>query len=408
MSQARFAQDTRLPSWNALHLDQARLNIEVKSRTSRLPWKGQFSPDLIGYLMEAVCPESRSFIDPFCGSGTVLFEAVERGCSAIGTEVNPAAWHLAYLATFPTQLRENKQRILGTLKSLAADLSVDNSDMFSRPDACPHILDDIRNDGDPFRRMALASAVLLGMGDKADLTRSTIAKGAFSVAALLNSTRDLAASAKAILRDSRSLPLADSSVDGMITSPPYINVFNYHQNYRPATELLGWNPLEAARSEIGSNRKHRMNRFLTVIQYAMDMAQALNEANRVLVEGAPAIVVIGRTSNVLGTAFQNSALLHQLMMSATECGPIQTAERVFTNRFGESIFEDLLIRHRIGASVISLETARLIGRSFLEEARNRVPDQNRAALEDAIDNAKGVAPSPLLQISTPAAFADRI
>ena len=407
MSYARVAQNTRSLSRDIL-LDQARLNIEVKSRTSRLPWKGQFSPDLIEYLMEAVCPESRSFIDPFCGSGTVLFEAVERGCSAIGTEVNPAAWHLAFLASFPSQSKKTREGVFNTLKSLATELSVDGSDMFSQPGLHQNVLDDIRKDEDPFRRMALASVILLGMGDKAELTRSAIAKGAFSLAALLNSTKELTSSAKAILRDSRSLPLANSSIEGMITSPPYINVFNYHQNYRPATELLGWHPLEAARSEIGSNRKHRMNRFLTVIQYAMDMAQAINEGNRVLVEGAPAIIVIGRTSNVLGTAFKNSALLHQLMTSAAECGRIQTAERVFTNRFGESIFEDLLIRHRVGASVISLDSARSIGRSFLEEARDRVPDQNRQALEDAINNAQGVAPSPLLQISTPPAFADRI
>jgi len=155
-------------------------------RASRLPWKGQFSPDLIEYLMEAVCPESRSFIDPFCGSGTVLFEAVERGCSAIGTEVNPAAWHLAFLASFPSQSKKTREGVFNTLKSLATELSVDGSDMFSQPGLHQNVLDDIRKDEDPFKRMALASVILLGMGDKAELTRSAIAKGAFSLARIIH------------------------------------------------------------------------------------------------------------------------------------------------------------------------------------------------------------------------------
>ena len=65
----------------------------------------------------------------------------------------------------------------------------------------------------------------------------------------------------------------NDSIDFVITSPPYINVFNYHQNYRKSVEATGFNVLEVARSEIGSNRKFRSNRFLTVIQYALDIYQ---------------------------------------------------------------------------------------------------------------------------------------
>ena len=46
-------------------------------------------------------------------------------------------------------------------------------------------------------------------------------------------------------------------VDIVITSPPYINVFNYHQNHRALLEVLGFDLLKVAESEIGSNRKNR-------------------------------------------------------------------------------------------------------------------------------------------------------
>jgi len=47
-------------------------------------------------------------------------------------------------------------------------------------------------------------------------------------------------------------------------------------------EALSWNVLKVAKSEIGSNRKHRSNRFLTVIQFCLDIAQTFNEMVRVL------------------------------------------------------------------------------------------------------------------------------
>ncbi|HRF93979.1 MAG TPA: hypothetical protein PLZ51_02230, partial [Aggregatilineales bacterium] len=70
-----------------------------------------------------------------------------------------------------------------------------------------------------------------------------------------------------ILADARAMPVPQQSIDFVLTSPPYINVLNYHQQYRTSIESFGYNILQIAKSEIGSNRKHRSNRFLTVIQY---------------------------------------------------------------------------------------------------------------------------------------------
>ena len=91
--------------------------------------------------------------------------------------------------------------------------------------------------------------------------------------------------------DSRNIALNDSVADMVITSPPYINVFNYHQKYRRSVEALGYDVLKIARSEFGANRKNRGNRFLTVIQYCIDMALSLNEAIRVCKNGSRMIYV---------------------------------------------------------------------------------------------------------------------
>ena len=206
------------------------------------------------------------------------------------------------------------------------------------------------------------------------------------------------------LADARVLPLADASVDAVITSPPYINVFNYHQNYRSAAELLGWSPLEGARSEIGANRKHRSNRFLTVIQYSLDMAQSLAELSRVMQPGTPLVIVLGRTSNVLGAAFENGAMVIDLLERSGSFEIVRRAERCFTNRYGDQIYEDILIARCIRHEVAQLEAARNIGIAALLNNIGTVCNKNRAALESAIARAPQVRPSPMLTISVPPPF----
>ena len=131
------------------------------------------------------------------------------------------------------------------------------------PDAFANLINTTEH---PFLRLALAGVLILAMGDKETLLAVKIARAAFTVSCLLRELTDKSGIADCHLADARRLPIEDDSIEGVITSPPYINVFNYHQNYRRAVELLGWKPLEASRSEIGANRKHRANRFFTVVQ----------------------------------------------------------------------------------------------------------------------------------------------
>jgi hypothetical protein len=127
-----------------------------------------------------------------------------------------------------------------------------------------------------------------------------------------------------------------------VTSPPYINVFNYHQHYRRSVESLGFDLLKVAKSEIGSNRKHRQNRFLTVIQYCLDMAAVLHELHRVCRPQTRLVVVLGRESKVRKTPFYNSEIVARLAVMSCGCNLLTRQERVFQNRFGELIYDEIL------------------------------------------------------------------
>ena len=183
----------------------------------------------------------------------------------------------------------------------------------------------------------------------------------------------------------------------MLTSPPYINVFNYHQQYRRSAEAIGWNLLKVARAEIGSNRKHRGNRFLTIIQYCLDMTQALQEISRVCCDGTRVVVVVGRESNVRKTPFYNGNILANIAVRSLGWSFLLRQERQFMNRFGDTIWEDILhFSTRRSREEIYQETQpREIAREVLTEAKDRVPTEAEADLAEAIALIAETRPSEL-------------
>ena len=389
------------PESSAIALDQGRLDIVERTRTSRLPWRGQFSPELVEYLLDTVCPGSTCVFDPFCGSGTVLYEALRQGKSAIGSEVNPAAWHMAALANFTNCHSDERTETIQDLRRISAR----HSNSFATSEQLSHdVLDYINNSQAPFFRLALSAAIILGMKNSNEITSTALARGCVAVTGILSELESRISSASCLLSDARNISLQDESVDAVITSPPYVNVFNYHQNYRPAVELLGWQPLEAAKSEIGANRKFRQNRFLTVAQYCLDMQQSLNESARVLCEGAPLVIVLGRTSSVLGTSFANGRSMEELIGCSGRLELVSKAERVFTSRYGVWIYEDILVARKSGKGRPDERRARRIARAALLGGVTSVPEKNRGALLDAIERTDTIEASPLLSLTIPPAY----
>ena len=165
------------------------------------------------------------------------------------------------------------------------------------------------------------------------------------------------------LGDARSIALASGTAGTIITSPPYVNVFNYHQNYRKAVELLGCDVLPAARAEFGSNRKHRQNRFLTVIQYAQDIGLSLLETSRISQPDATSVWVVGRESNVRGVPIRNPQIVFEMATQAAGLEMINKHERKFRSRYGALVYEDVLVFKRSARhTAISADEVASLGR----------------------------------------------
>ena len=92
------------------------LNIEDKIRSNLFSWRGQFSPQLIQYLLDAYCLPGSVVMDPFAGSGTVLYEAAAMSLAAYEFEINPAAWCFSKVYECANTTLEEKKVIISELR----------------------------------------------------------------------------------------------------------------------------------------------------------------------------------------------------------------------------------------------------------------------------------------------------
>ena len=179
---------------------------------------------------------------------------------------------------------------------------------------------------------------------------------------------------RAYLNDARLLHRrCFSKADLILTSPPYINVFNYHQNYRAVMEVLGWNLLKVAQSEIGSNRKNRGNRFRTVVQYCLDMEQSLKSFWKTMADGGRVVMIVGRESSVRRVTFYNGRIIAELIRDLGCFESITVYERQFLNRFGQRIREDIITAQKSTQKPFP-SGAREIAAKHLKAAMGRTSD----------------------------------
>ena len=378
-----------------LTVPQEILDLESRERTNLFPWRGQFSPCLVEALLSQYASANHCVFDPFAGVGTTLFEASRKQLASYGTEINPAAIAMATTVLFVPLSRPERIEAVEASESVLGETLRGGLPLFGSgvESASSRLVDLISSVASPLERSLLINTLVRAMKSSADITARDIHQ-AFRqhsdiVMALPTSKRECTV----FQLDARRTGLDPGSVDLVITSPPYINVFNYHQNNRPAMELLGCDVLAVAKSEFGSNRKHRGNRLLTVIQYCLDMYTTFVELKRVMKSSGRAIVVVGRESNVRGLAFRNGSLVASVATIAGFHLDLRQ-ERKFKNMFGELIYEDIL--HLVPSKNCGKGSALAVGAQALEDhlTENIDPDV-RQDLLGAIEGANGVSESPL-------------
>ena len=272
---------------------QSSLDIVERVRTNPFPWGGQFSPQLVEELLNVYAPLDGVVLDPFVGSGTSLIEAARQGLAADGIDINPAAVILARVYEMANLSHDSRLAALDELRQGLCEAIGRTSEV------CGPLFEDQMLETPhrveletaliemwhqmpfgPATNLAAALVILCDFHRK-HFEANTVYKALRRLEQVILTLPETDQLIRVSHDDARQLPIATDSVDMVLTSPPYINVHNYHQQFRRSAEALEHDVLSVARSEIGSNRQNRGNRFLTVIQYSLDMTLALREMERV-------------------------------------------------------------------------------------------------------------------------------
>ncbi len=389
-----------------MNLSQDRLDVKDKTRANVFNWRGQFTPELVDYILENFTSAGNVVADPFSGSGTVLQECARRNLSCYGYEINPAAYVMSKFFSFCNITPNSRLEIVNQFQNKISHYLVGCETLPMVTDN-PSYKESIRN------LLDFSQNLFLDIHDQLEavLALNTLfvaedyKNGNTLVSAILKASSYIRScflylpytekSINSGLGDARLLhSICPERIDFIFTSPPYINVFNYHQNHRAIVETLGYDILGIAQSEIGSNRKNRSNRFKTVIQYCLDMELMLNSFWNTLVEEGSSVIVIGKESNVRNTPFYNSEILKNIASNMGCFRDIHTLKRTFNNKFGENIEEELIILKK-SAIPPATSVSKNIALRHLQNSLAYSPEESKKDILEAIDSVDCIQPSPL-------------
>lgn len=266
-----------------------------------------------------------TLLDPFCGSGTVLVEAMAQGLRAEGRDLSPLAVALAEVKTWRADAATRRELVRRAY--IVADTARDalrEGRRFEAPRGeaewyAPHTLEELaalrarlgeeRGEVGDALRMLLSSVLVKLSRQRADSATDRVEKHVPPGAALHRFAykskeleRCLAALEAATTRDaSRHVAeddatsletVASASVDGVVTSPPYANTYDYADHHARRYAWLDLDDRAMRESELGAARSFR-DPAEGARRFSEGLAAHCVALARVLRPGAVALVVLG-------------------------------------------------------------------------------------------------------------------
>lgn len=303
-----------------------------------------FAPELVGWLVEELGIErGKTLLDPFCGAGTTLVEGEARGLVPIGVDLLPIAV-LASSAKVarPSSFELRSARSRAVKAARGADARMPQSDLLRRaltPTSYGRLaaaLDSSEGAAAHCVRLAVLSVArrfsrLIADGGWLRETEAELLPRHVSDALddamrrMEEDVRSIGTGSAGVVHnaDARALPIADASVDAVITSPPYPNRHDYtrvfavelelgfslgdsvkelryaalhsHPEARPPRKARNYKASKSLSREVARvAERHPDPRVPRMLNgYFSDMCLVMNEVARVLRKGGVGALIVG-------------------------------------------------------------------------------------------------------------------
>jgi hypothetical protein len=327
-------------SWSEEALPQVERTKHVHSLH---PYLGKYIPQLVEVFLNRYFTARDCIYDPFSGSGTTLVEANAFGANAIGADISAFNCLLASVKTTKYSLGELELALRGALE--------DARQRIGEPVAATHWLRDwyapralaeltayrdaVKRIADPYADVA---RVVLSRASRSarltphfdlDFPRQPIRSPYFchkhrrecrpvgeAWKFLVRYTNDTVKRLREFARiqtdrsaivlhtDARTVRLP-TSPSGVITSPPYPGLIDYHEQHRYAYELLGL--ADRSHDEIGAASTGKSRSALN--GYVDAMSEAFDNTAAQLRKDSRVLIVVNDSHELYPAILENAGLL---------------------------------------------------------------------------------------------------
>ncbi len=313
------------------------------------PYRGKISSieaeKIIGQI-----PASSKLLDPFCGSGTIIYESAIKGIKSIGVDNNPLAYFLAKgkinslefdKQDFHTELKKILEDSKKLKKKLLMPLSARKHFHKKSSEEIMKIAYFFEKMSDYLKACFLGAVALTARGcNDYKWTSSTVGKDInpkkyinfyekFENKVLKHCSEKKIKFPKTnlFLKDSRELSkyISKNSVDIVFTSPPYFDCLDYTSYYgKIVFEILGLNRIEI-----------KNNLIQTTKDYKKEMKKVMEEIIKVTKDNGIIIFVVG-DKKIGKKIIKGSDIFSELL----EHKPSRVIERTYTNSSSQ-VFDKL-------------------------------------------------------------------
>jgi hypothetical protein len=342
-TQAALYEEINLElSWSEAELPQAARTKHVHSLH---PYLGKFVPQLVEFFLHRCFQPGDCVYDPFVGSGTTLVEANAFGAHAIGCDISAFNCLISRVKTHahaPASLEMELRRILED-----AEESPDHFDRSSvsewltnwySPTALRNLLryraaaaeaDSQAHDVANLILCRSARSARLTTHFDLDFPRRPVREPYYChkhkrtcrpvdeaqkflrrySTDTASRIREFAAIRRAtsvdvLHDDSRNVELP-TRPNGVITSPPYPGLIDYHEQHRYAYELLGLTDRRAA--EVGPAFRGTSRRAID--HYVEDMSCVLRHTSHSMAAGSPVVIVVNDSRSLYPSILERAGLV---------------------------------------------------------------------------------------------------
>jgi SAM-dependent methyltransferase len=372
----------------ALNLNWREIDLPERVRTKHVhrlhPYLGKFIPQLVEIFLRKYFRAGQTILDPFCGSGTALVQANELGMHSVGYDISAFNVLLCRAKTAKYYASEVRAELLDILQSVrdVQPVASGQQDLWRRtaevirlteedsaylqawyaPNALRELLTYRRFiDTRPYKCKDLLRIVLCRSARSARLmthyeldfpkvpqtTPYWCRKHSHMCAPTTDALKflerytldtirrieefaNVRTRAQIVVRHADSRRARFPRVDGVITSPPYVGLIDYHEQHAYAYHLLGLRDRRTDEIGAAANGAHAEARS----SYVDDVVEVFRRALVAMSEGGYMIVVAHDRSGLYGQIARRLGVKTEAIVERH----VNRRTGMRSNEFFESVF----------------------------------------------------------------------